>query len=247
MAYRYFSNKPIPAAFEPPFVFTLDGDEAHHILHVMRAKVGEPLVLFDGSGAEFDAEITALRKKELDVALLARRVEDREAPTALTLAVALPKGDRQKWLVEKSVELGAAQLWPLMAEHSVVKAAEATADRLSRSVIEASKQCGRNTLMGIGNAVTTQALFTRPELTEGFALKLMARPGGLPLREVLVPWRDAGSPGSVIVAIGPEGGFSDAEEEMARTGGWTVVSLGKRILRTETAAIAVTALMLEGR
>ena len=100
--------------------------------------------------------------------------------------------------------------------------------------------------MGIGNAVTTQALFTRPELTEGFTLKLMARPGGLPLREVLAPWRDAESMGSVIVAIGPEGGFSDAEEEMARAGGWTVVSLGKRILRTETAAIAVAAVVLEG-
>ena len=240
MAYRYFSTEALPAVFEPPFVFVLGGDEAHHLLNVMRVKCGEPLVLFDGSGAEYDTEIVALGKRDLTVQLLARREVSREAEVALTLAVALPKGDRQKWLIEKLVELGAAAFWPLEAERSVAKAEKSVLERLRRTVVEASKQCGRNTLMEIGEPISTRQLFGDSERTAGFSGRFLAHPGG----EMVSEQRNAleAAPLKILAAVGPEGGFSEAEIAAALAAGWKSSALGNRILRTETAALALAAL-----
>ena len=101
MSNRYFSPQPITAER-----VTLDGPEAHHLLHVMRATVGERITLFDGSGAEFDAEIVKCNRADVEVQVHARREVDRELKFELVVGVSLPKGDRQKWLVEKLTELG---------------------------------------------------------------------------------------------------------------------------------------------
>src|SRR5215207_8293431 len=99
MSQRFFVETPIAGT-----VSRLEGDEARHLLAVMRAKVGDNVMLFDGSGVEFQARIAKLSKREVDVEVLERLEVDREADCQLTLAVALPKGERQRWLVEKSVE-----------------------------------------------------------------------------------------------------------------------------------------------
>src|SRR5262245_11086107 len=96
MADRYFVDSPITADH-----VSLEGSEAHHLLHVMRAKLGAEVVLFDGSGAQFHARVEKLSRSSVDLAVLSRTVVDRELPFVLTVGVALPKGDRQKWLVEK--------------------------------------------------------------------------------------------------------------------------------------------------
>ncbi|MDO4573872.1 MAG: RsmE family RNA methyltransferase [Planctomycetia bacterium] len=233
MAYRYYSSQTLP---EVPATVTLSGDEAHHLIHVMRVKAGQGIVLFDGSGAEFDGLISAVRKKEMDVELSTRREVSRENERRLTLAVALPKGDRQKWLVEKITELGVTEFLPLDAEFSVAKAGAAAAERLGRVVIEASKQCGRNTLLRIAEPISTQKLWTMP--AEG-TLRLLSHPGGVSLGEALS--QNAEAP--VLAAVGPEGGFSEKECALALANGWQAVSLGRRILRTETAAIAIAAML----
>src|SRR4029079_17666912 len=127
----------------------LDGPEAHHLLHVMRAAVGDEVTLFDDFGAEFRATVETVRRADAELRIVERREVDRELSFELIVGVALPKGDRQKWLVEKLTELGVTTLVPLITERCVAQPNESALERLQRSVIEAAKQCGRNRLMAI--------------------------------------------------------------------------------------------------
>jgi 16S rRNA (uracil1498-N3)-methyltransferase len=235
MSERFFSPRPITAGG-----MMLDGPEAHHLLHVMRAAVGDEVTLFDGSGAEFRATIQTLRRTDAELRIIERREIDRELPFDLVVGVALPKGDRQKWLVEKLTELGATTLVPLITERCVAQPAAAALDRLRRSIIEAAKQCGRNRLMTIAEPQSWNEWITTGCLGAGHseppAVRLLAHPSGLPLSDLV---HSQLSP--IKLAIGPEGGLTDAEVENATTSGWQSVSLGPRILRVETAAIALAA------
>jgi len=206
---------------------------------VMRAKPGDELTLFDGSGAEFKARIESIGKHSVALAIVERRETTRELPFSLTLAVALPKGERQKWLVEKATELGVTRLIPLITERGVAQPVPSALDRLRRTVIEASKQCGRNRLMEIGAAAGLISLFCN---TPADALRLIADPSGQPMRSA-ASLQNA----SIHGAIGPEGGFSPDELSAAKAAGWQFVSLGNRILRVETAAVAMAAALGLGR
>src|SRR5688572_20455070 len=147
MSERFFVTPPIAGD-----QVSLTGDEARHLAAVMRAGVGDEVELFDGSGAEFTGRIRSIHKRGVDIRITERRVLSRELSCELTLAVALPKGDRQKWLVEKATELGAARIVPLVTERGVAQPVEAALERLRRTVIEASKQCGRNVLLEVASA-----------------------------------------------------------------------------------------------
>jgi 16S rRNA (uracil1498-N3)-methyltransferase len=130
MADRYFSDRPIVDSLA-----VLAGAEAHHLIHVMRARPGTEIVLFDGSGAQFSARVERLRRAEVELAVLTRDEIDRELPRAVTLAVALPKGDRQRWLVEKATELGVARLVPLRTVRSGAISWSTTSPAISISTI----------------------------------------------------------------------------------------------------------------
>jgi len=145
----------------------------------------------------------------------------------------LPKGDRQKWLVEKTTELGVTRIIPLVTERGVAQPVEAALQRLRRGVIEASKQCGRNRLMEIGEPRSAAELFAENAVAE---TRLIAHFGGRPMNATHFPFNI-----DLIAAIGPEGGFTEAEVAAATAAGWRSVSLGSRILRVETAAIAIAA------
>jgi 16S rRNA (uracil1498-N3)-methyltransferase len=199
----------------------------------MRAQVGDEVVLFDGSGLEFIGRIAAIRKSVVEVALIDRQEISRELPLSLTLAVALPKGDRQKWLVEKATELGVTRIVPLITERGVAQPTASALDRLRRAVIEASKQCGRNRLLEVAAPEDATKYF---QVTPPETLRLIADPSGQPLGASLHPERR-----QIHAAIGPEGGFSPAELATATSSGWQPISLGSRILRVETAAIAIAA------
>jgi 16S rRNA (uracil1498-N3)-methyltransferase len=227
MSERYFVEPPIQG---PSIVLT--GDEARHLAAVMRAQPGDAVTLFDGSGAEFTARIARIGKRDTELEIVARRELSRELPHELTLAVALPKGERQKWLVEKLTELGVTRLVPLITERGVAEPTPAAIERLKRGIIEASKQCGRNRLMAIGEPIAAGLLFAD---TIAPALRVIADPSGNPLVG------NSSTAGPVVAAIGPEGGFAPAELAEARQAGWQCVSLGPRILRVETAAIALAA------
>jgi 16S rRNA (uracil1498-N3)-methyltransferase len=230
MSSRFFHPTPIAAEG-----VTLDGPEAHHLLHVGRAAVGQGVTLFDGSGAEFAAVVEKLGRSKVELRIIERVVADRELPFTLTVGVALPKGDRQKWLVEKLTELGVTTLVPLVTERGVAQPSAGALERLNRGVIEASKQCGRNRLMRISKPQAWGEWVA--EVAEGISeRRLLAHPDGLPLSEL-----DLSSPQPTRVAIGSEGGFTDAEVVAATAPGWQKVALGPRILRIETAAVALAA------
>ena len=125
MSDRFFSRQPITSEY-----VTLDGPEAHHLLHVMRAKVGQHVMLFDGDGAEFNAEIVKCGRADVELRIESRRDVDRELPFELVVGVSLPKGDRQKWLVEKLTELGVTQLVPLETERGVAQPIDSALERL---------------------------------------------------------------------------------------------------------------------
>jgi 16S rRNA (uracil1498-N3)-methyltransferase len=237
MSDRFFSSQPITAER-----VTLDGPEAHHLLHVMRAAAGTAITLFDDSGAEFDAVVETVRRAEAVVRIVERREVNRELPFSLAIGVALPKGDRQKWLVEKLTELGVTTLVPLETERGVAQPTASAAERMTRAVVEAAKQCGRNHLMEIAPPqpwnewIATGWLGSSASEPSAAPRRLLAHPGGKPLSQI-----DLREPHATEIAIGPEGGLTDAEVAAAIAADWQQVSLGPRILRVETAAIALAA------
>jgi 16S rRNA (uracil1498-N3)-methyltransferase len=234
MSERFFSPRPITAGG-----MMLDGPEAHHLLHVMRAAVGDEVTLFDGSGAEFRATVETVRRTDAELRIIERREINRELPFDLVVGVALPKGDRQKWLVEKLTELGVTSLVPLITERCVAQPAAAALDRLRRSIIEAAKQCGRNRLMNIAEPQLWTTWIANGCLGSSDSKppahrRLIAEPNGSPLSKLY-----QSKPVHTQLSIGPEGGFTDPEVAAALAAGWQSVSLGPRILRVETAAVAL--------
>jgi len=226
MADRYFVEKPIDGENA-----VLIDDEAHHIRTVMRAKPGDTIVVFDGTGREFDAQIEQVDRRRVELQITDTRTVDRESRVEVTIAAALPKGNRQRWLVEKLVELGCARLIPLRTKRSIVKP-DKSGEKLERMVLEATKQCGRNRLMEIAAPLDFQDLIARDDLPDR---RLIAHPPELAGdRAAKIDWSESADP--VIAAIGPEGGFAEEEVDAALAAEWVCASLGRRVLRLETAA-----------
>jgi 16S rRNA (uracil1498-N3)-methyltransferase len=227
MAERFYLN----CALAPGLV-ELDGPEAHHLATVCRLRPGDRVYLFNGDGHQYPAELVATERRRVSLRILGVETPTRELGFRLEVAAPLPKGDRGRFLVEKLTELGVTAFVPLRTARSVVQPREARLERLQRQVIEASKQCGRNVLMSAGELADWEAYTGRADLP---ALRLVAHPGG---EEAWWAERPAGG---VVVAVGPEGGFTDEEIALARDRGWRVVGLGPCVLRVETAAIALAA------
>ena len=230
MSERFFIARPISSA-----EVILDGPEAHHLINVMRAKPGASITLFDNSGAEFTGVVDAVLRSEATIRIVERCEIDRELPCSLTVGIALPKGDRQKWLVEKLTELGVTELVPLVTERSVAQPTDKAAERLDRAVVEAAKQCGRNRLMRIAPPQAWSA-WLQLAVSPKAQRRLVAHPGGMALAEL-----DLREVVATQFAVGPEGGLTDSEIADAEAAGWQPVSLGSRILHVETAAIALAA------
>ena len=175
-------------------------------------------------------------RDRIELTVIGDPLPGRVAPCRLTLATAVPKGDRFDWLVEKATELGVARLVPLVTARSVVDPREAKLDRLRRGVVEASKQCGRNLLMELDRPTPWETLLRQP--ADG--PRLVAHPGGLSLSA----WPRPRLHGHVVLAVGPEGGFTATEIEDARAAGWHVIDLGATLLRIETAGLAGSAILM---
>jgi 16S rRNA (uracil1498-N3)-methyltransferase len=208
----------------------LDGDEAHHLARVRRVATGEVVEVFDGKGFVTRAEVVAVGKRQVELRPVGPPLPSREPGVRVTLASAFPKGDRADWLVAKATELGVARLVPLVCERSVVDPGPSKLERLRRAVIEAAKQCGRNRLMDVDAPLPFSSLL---ESARSVPVKLLAHPGGAPFARW--PRPEAGQPATV--AVGPEGGFTEAEVESAAAAGWFLAGLGSHVLRVETAAV----------
>lgn len=251
IVYR-FQNQMSNRFFLDPTVSTLDGeiavfngDEAHHFCRVMRGKVGDEIVLFDGSGFSYRSRIESIHKDSVIAKIVETIPDTIESPLRLTVATALPKGERQRFLIEKLAELGVARLVPLRLERSVARFDAAVAKRLRRHIIEAAKQCGRNVLMEITDEMPLDE-FNQFLTGNGEFAKFLLHPAALGEVGQMTP-RSVFSdelPKQIAVLIGPEGSFTDQEVAVALRYGFRPLDLGARILRTETACIAAAAVFL---
>jgi 16S rRNA (uracil1498-N3)-methyltransferase len=234
---RFFVAGPLA----PRVTVSLPDDVVRHV-HVLRLQTGDSIVLFDGSGGEFHGELLEIGKKSA-MAQLGHHVErEAEAPYRVTLAQGVAGGDKMDWLIEKSVELGVSAVVPLIAERGVVRlSGERAAKRqahwqaLTRAACE---QCGRNRIPDVSPALSLSGWIDGlPSALDG-ELRLLLSPRA----EVSFATLPATPPDApVIVLIGPEAGFSPAEEAMIVDAGFAALGLGPRVLRTETAGVAVLA------
>ncbi|HET6629098.1 MAG TPA: 16S rRNA (uracil(1498)-N(3))-methyltransferase [Woeseiaceae bacterium] len=228
---------PVPLASGASLV--LDPERSHYVSRVLRLRAGDELVLFDGSGHEHPGSVSNASRKGVTVSVGAARERGLESPLAVRLIQGLARGDRMDFVVQKATELGVQRITPVITEFSVVRLAAAKADKRvehwQKIAQGACEQCGRNTVPGIDPPQPLTAV-------------LDARPHGS-TRVVLHP--GAGDPlpalrihdGRIELLIGPEGGLSSGELDMATTAGYLACSLGPRILRTETAAMAALAVL----
>jgi 16S rRNA (uracil1498-N3)-methyltransferase len=213
-----------------PGPVVVQGPEAHHLATVCRLRPGDRVCLFNGDGRQYPATVAGAARRQVTLEVTAVEAPVRELGFRLEMAAPLPRGDRAQFLLEKLTELGATRFVPLRAQRSVVHPGATRLDKLQRYVIEASKQCGRNTLLHVEPLTDWETYCRRGDLR---ALRVVAHPGG-----TAAAW-PAGQ--DVALAVGPEGGFTEEEVATARAAGWQVVDLGPRILRVETAALVLAA------
>ena len=220
----------------------LAGDEARHLSQVMRIKPGATVAVFDGLGRRAEAEVLTATRSEV-----ALRVGDSQSPAqplpAVTLAQAVPKGKNMELIVQKAVELGVARIQPLVTRHTVVQPGEGKSEKWRRIALEACKQCGQDTLPDIADPLPFDEWLRATSTAGGLRLIASLAPGAKSLREVL---RSHPQTTAATMLIGPEGDFAADETSAALSAGFLPVSLGRIVLRVETAALfCVSALRYE--
>jgi len=254
MSQRFFLKSP-PNSLGPGTTVKLDGDQAHHAINVMRLKPDDSIILFDGSGMEHASKVQTVEKKSISVLIVESVQASKSVQTELTIAVAIPKGDRQKFLVEKLVELGTHRLIPLKTNRSVAVANPKVIERIRKQIVEACKQCGRNSLMEVTESHTIPQLLTLLDEESSQPSSKDIEPNPTSKRLLAHPYEgksvnefaNESSFTSFIVAVGPEGGFDDSENGLMQKNGFEPMRLGPAILRIETACIATAAILGIGR
>jgi len=216
----------------------LAGAEAHHLAKARRVRVGEEVELFDGAGQVVRGRVSRLGKNSAQIEVL-ERLKKEPPKIEVIVACALAKGSRWDWMIEKCVELGAAKIWPVIFERSVVKAAGEAGqlDKWNRRSLEAAKQCGQVYLPEIAQPrVLKEVLEDTHDTCLGLVgtLNESAKP-------ILAALEKANEPKCIVVLVGPEGGLTDSEQKLTENRGYEPVFLGENVLRVETAAIGLLA------
>ena len=217
---------------------TVVGRELMHMRKVLRLRPGARVLLWDGEGTEHEAVIRAYEGGVAAMTVVRSYRPQRESPLTVTLAQAVGKGDKMDWIVEKSTELGVSCVTPFVSAYTVPRFSgdrgERRRERWEKIAAAAARQSGRTRIPEIRYVVPFDAVLARDGQCEVRMLFREGSSGRRPgsLREEL------GTVGSVLVMVGPEGGFSEEEAATAAANGFHTVGLGKRILRTETAAVA---------
>jgi 16S rRNA (uracil1498-N3)-methyltransferase len=244
---RFFS----PQRISVDEVIELPAVAAHHASRVLRLEQGDELILFDGSGGEYRATIEVINKSGVAIAVKKYLDIERESRLDITLAQTVCASEKMDWIIQKGVELGVKRIQPLATTRGVVKLSDERAEKRIRHwrqvIIAACEQCGRNrvppmmSLTSISNWLGNQVSERKNRSSDYppgsyFMLSPAAKKGlrDLPASPVAAP---------LTLLVGPEGGFTAEEEAAAMVAGFVPLQLGRRILRTETAALAAVAAM----
>ena len=238
---RFFVDTPLA----PNTTVTLDESVTRHI-HVLRLAAGDDICLFDGSGYEFRARLDAINKRDATASLVDATQPDTEARYAITLAQGIAGGDKMDWLIEKAVELGVNAVAPLQTERGVVRlSGERAVKRVQhwQALVQAAcEQCGRARVPVVAPVATLREWLATAKSTDAPRVLLSPR-GAQSLTQWAVQSRTRIVGNGIVLLIGPEGGLSPDEEALAESAGFLPLTLGRRILRTESAAlVAVSAL-----
>ena len=232
---RVHAEQPLAAGLE----LALPDAAAYHVARVLRLRPGAPLVLFDGSGADFRAEIVAVEGDRVRVRVGERTAGLRESPLAITLVQAVSRSERMDWTLQKATELGVRRIQPVLSARSVVRLDERQAAKKLRHwqaiVAGACEQCGRSVLPDVRAPLELSRYFAESP-REG--QRLVLSPNGPASLAGL-----ASTAARIELLIGPEGGLDDAELDASARAGFAPVRLGPRVLRTETAGIVALAVL----
>lgn len=220
------------------------GDDAHHISRVLRLKEDDEIIVSDSLGKDYYCTLKSISANEVIAWILKSEISQSEAPIKITLYQGVPKGDKLDTVIQKCVELGAVKIVPVAMKRSVavIKDNEKKQKRMQRIAYEAAKQCGRAIVPEIGHVLSFKEAVAD---ALGFDLKLVAYEAETEssLKATLTQNKDAKS---IALFIGPEGGFDISEVNLAKENGFNIITLGPRILRTETAPLAcISAIMYE--
>jgi 16S rRNA (uracil1498-N3)-methyltransferase len=223
-------------------IILLGEEDTYHLKRVLRLAIGATVYVFDGSGNEFECCVEGLQGRRAVLQILSRTQPAVESPIALTLGQGLAKGEKFDLVVQKATELGVSRIVPLLTDFTVEAAgrfkAQARVERWRRISLEAAKQCGRTKLVEILEPLRFNNFL---QMLSGRTV-VCSESGGLSVHRLEEEWRKK-LPEEICVLVGPEGGWSPAERESAERAGATPISLGPRILRTETAGLVILSLL----
>jgi len=228
----------VDVELSPQTSLVLPDDAAHHAARVLRLREGDLVLLFDGRGGEYEASLSMPGRGQVVAGIGARHGAERESPLTVTLVQGVSSGEKMDFTIQKAIELGVAAIQPVLTAKSVVRlSAEREEKKLAhwkRVAIAACEQCGRNRVPVVRKAMALAAYCGAPDHA---SLRLLLSPEGKAgLRDFRQQFGQA-----VVIAAGPEAGFSDEEERLLQRAGFVPMRLGPRILRTETAALAALA------
>ena len=238
MTRRYFlpdfPPNGVPISLPPP--------ESMHAIKVMRVQVGESFQVFDGRGRQADATVVNVSRNDCQIRLDSPEWVDREPKRKVSLAIAMPKPDRCRELIERLSELGVTRVTPIHAERTQRSPSANLIEKLRRAVIESCKQSNRNVLMEITDPLTLNSYLHDYSNNSDLSLPIqwIAHPDGQPVQSLSIPSSDP-----VSILIGPEGGWTDQEIANSISAGFQKVGLGKRIYRIETAATYLAARLID--
>jgi len=218
----------------------ITGSDVRHIRDVLRMQIGDKIICVDGTGTGFTVSLTGISAKEVTGKIESREALSTEAPVKITLAQSVPKSDKMELIVRMCTELGVHEIIPVVSERVVVQGdLLKKTTRWQRIAEEAAKQSGRTIVPALRPAEKFMALVSRLDRWDAALL-----PWEICRENTITAFLGKKMPGSLILFIGPEGGYSHAEAETAKSKGAGLVTLGKRILRVETAAPAALTLIM---
>lgn len=223
----------------------LDEETSQHLARVLRCKIGDRITVGDGNDIDYECEIAEITKKQVTAKIIDKHLNLNEPNVKITLYQGLPKGDKMELIIQKCVEIGVDRIVPVKTARSIVnpdKKADKKVERWNKIALAAAKQCGRGRIPEVGDILTFKQAAADSEKCDGRLIPYESEQVNK-LKTFAEDFAEKRGK-SIAVFIGPEGGFDPEEIELAKTCGIVPVTLGRRILRTETAGLVTAVILL---